>query len=95
VTQPAQLDTTHVAAPPGVVPHLGTPADGTFPALATYRRDAGSLDFDAGVERLNEAYRRFQALGAVVKSRAGIESTPGDFCRCARVAERDSYAPGT
>ena len=80
-TQPAQLDSTHVVAPPGVVPHLGTPADGTFPALATYSRDAGSLDFDAGVERLNEAYRRFQALSAVVKSRAGIEKTTVDLVR--------------
>ena len=30
-TQPARLDGARVAAPPGVVPHLGTPADGTFP----------------------------------------------------------------
>ena len=80
-TQPAQRDATHVVAPPGVVPHLGRPADGAFPALATHRRDAGSLDFDAGLERLNEAYRRFQAIGALVKSRAGIEKTTVDLVR--------------
>lgn len=80
-TQPAQLDATRVTAPRGVVPHLGTPADGTFPGLATHARDAGALDFDAGLERLNEAYRRFQALGAVVKSRASMQKTTVDLVR--------------
>ena len=80
-TQPARLDAARVAAPPGVVPHLGTPADGTFPALATYSRDAGAIDIDAGVARLDEAYRAFEALGAVVKSRASVQKTTMDLVK--------------
>jgi flagellar basal body rod protein FlgG len=74
-TQPARLDATRVAAPPGVVPHLGAPADGSFPALATFTRDAGAVDIAAGVARLDEAYRAFEALGAAVKSRASVQKT--------------------
>jgi flagellar basal body rod protein FlgG len=74
-TQPARLDAVRVAAPHGVVPHLGAPADGAFPALATFSRDAGAVDVAAGVARLDEAYRAFEALGAAVKSRASMQKT--------------------
>ena len=80
-TQPARLDTTRVAAPHGVVPHLGTPGDGTFPALATGSRDAGAIDIAAGVARLDEAYRAFEALGAAVKSRASMQKTVVDLVK--------------
>ena len=80
-TQPARLDGVRVAAPPGVVPHLGTPADGTFPALATFSRDAGTIDIAAGVARLDEAYRAFEAMGAVVKSRASVQKTTVDLVK--------------
>ncbi|MDB5040844.1 MAG: hypothetical protein JWN27_1570 [Candidatus Eremiobacteraeota bacterium] len=80
-TQPARLDAAHVAAPPGVAPHLGTPADGTFAAVTPMSRNAGSIDFDAGVERLNESYRQFQALGAAVRSRASVEKTTLDLVK--------------
>ena len=80
-TQPTRLDASHAAAPVGVVPHLGTPADGTFGALATQSREAGSIDIDAGIERLNEAYRRFQALGAAVRTRASVEKTTLDLVK--------------
>ena len=80
-TQPARLDGTRVAAPHGVAPHLGTPADGTFPALATSSRDAGTVDVAAGVARLDEAYRAFEALGAAVKSRASVDKTAVDLVK--------------
>ena len=80
-TQPARLDGARVAAPPGVVPHLGTPGDGTFPALATFSRDAGTIDIAAGVARLDEAYRAFEAMGAVVKSRASVQKTTVDLVK--------------
>ena len=80
-TQPARLGGARVAAPPGVVPHLGTPADGTFPALATFSRDAGSIDVAAGVARLDEAYRAFEAMGAVMKSRASVQKTTVDLVK--------------
>jgi flagellar basal body rod protein FlgG len=80
-TQPERLDAVHVAAPPGVAPHLGTPGDGTFASLATFSREAGSVDIDAGVDRLNEAYRQFQALGAAVRTRASVEKTTLDLVK--------------
>lgn len=80
-TQPSRIDGTRVAAPKHVVPHLGTPADGTFGALATARRDAGSIDIAAGVARLDEAYRAFEALGAAVKSRASVQKTAVDLVK--------------
>lgn len=80
-TQPARLDGARVAAPHGVVPHLGTPADGTFPALATFSRDAGTIDIAAGVARLDEAYRAFEAMSAVMKSRASVQKTTVDLVK--------------
>jgi flagellar basal body rod protein FlgG len=80
-TQPQRLDAARVAVPPGVVPHLGAPADGTFPAVATSSRDAGAVDIAAGVARLDEAYRAFEALGAAVKSRASVQKTAVDLVK--------------
>lgn len=80
-THPARLDSARVAAPAGVVPHLGTPADGTFPPLATASRDAGTIDVAAGVARLDEAYRAFEALGAAVRSRSHVDKTAVDLIK--------------
>ena len=78
---PRRIDATHVGAPAGVLPHLGTPADGTFPALATSSRDAGALDLDTGLERLAEAYRAFEALTAAHHARGETERTVLDLVK--------------
>jgi hypothetical protein len=80
-TEPVRLDGAHVAAPRGVVPHLGTAGDGAFAALAPASREAGSVDIAAGVERLNEAYRQFEALGAAFRSRAHVQKTALDLVK--------------
>ena len=80
-TQPPRVDGARVAAPPGVVPHLGTPADGTFPTVATFSRDAGTIDIATGVARLDEAYRAFEAMGAVMRARAGVQKTAVDLVK--------------
>ena len=80
-TQPVRLDGARVAAPKNVVPHYGTPGDGTFGALATSSRDAGSVDVAAGVARLNEAYRAFEALGAAVHAHARAQKTAVDLVK--------------
>ncbi len=80
-TQPQRLDATRVAAPPGIAPHLGTAADGSFPALATSSRDAGAIDVAAGVARLDEAYRAFEAIGAAVRSQASVAKTTVDLVK--------------
>ena len=69
-TEPIHVDATHVAAPDGVVPHVGRPSDGAFGPLTTYARDGGSVDLDAGLARLSEAYLTFRALTAA--NRAGL-----------------------
>jgi hypothetical protein len=50
------------------VPHVGLPADGTFPPLATGARDAGSIDLDASLRKLSEAYVAFSAMQAAHKA---------------------------
>jgi flagellar basal body rod protein FlgG len=80
-TEPVRLDAAHVAAPHGVVPHVGTPGDGTFAPLAASSREAGSVDIVAGVDRLNEAYRQFEALGAAFRSRAHVQKTALDLVK--------------
>ena len=65
---PQRLDATHFGAVAGVVPHIGAPADGNFPVLATHARDVGSVDIDAGLQRLSEAYVAFSALQAANKA---------------------------
>jgi flagellar basal body rod protein FlgG len=76
-----RIDVTRAAAPAGVAPHLGTPGDGVFPALATFSRDAGGIDLAAGVARLDEAYRAFEALGAALKSRMAVQKTTVDLVK--------------
>jgi hypothetical protein len=78
---PARLDATRFGAPPGVVPHLGTPGDGTFPPLSTSSRDAGAIDLDTGLQRLSEAYLAFEAIGAAQRARYGVDKTTLDLVK--------------
>jgi flagellar basal body rod protein FlgG len=80
-TQPVRLDGGRVGAPKNVVPHYGTPGDGTFAPLATSSRDAGSIDIAAGVARLDESYRAFEALGAAVTAGARVQKTAVDLVK--------------
>jgi flagellar basal body rod protein FlgG len=65
---PQRLDATHVAGVAGVVPHVGAPADGAFPPLATFARDGGNVDLDASLGKLTEAYVAFSAMQAAHKA---------------------------
>lgn len=78
---PVRLDPTHFAAPSGVVPHLGTPGDGSFPPLATSARDTGALDLHAGLQRLNDAYLAYEAIGAARKARGAVDKTTLDLVK--------------
>ena len=80
-TQPVRIDGARVSAPKNVVPHLGTPGDGTFATLAVGSRDAGGIDIAAGVARLDEAYRAFEALGAAVSAGARVQKTAVDLVK--------------
>lgn len=80
-TVPTRLDAQHVSAPAGMVPHLGTPADGAFAGLATYARDGGAVDLDAGLQKLSEAYIAFSALHAAQKARGGTDKVAMDLVK--------------
>jgi flagellar basal body rod protein FlgG len=80
-TQPIRLDESHVGAPPGIPPHLGTPADGTFAGLATYARDTGTVDIDASLDRLSDAYRAFSALAAANRARGAVDRSALDLLK--------------
>ncbi len=80
-TQPVRLDPSTYGAPHGVLPHFGTPADGSFGGLVTYARDRGALDLDSGIARLQEAYQAFSALGAANRARGKTESVAMDLVK--------------
>lgn len=80
-TQPVRIDDSRVAAPPGIAPHFGTPADGTFAGVATYARDAGAVDIDVSLDRLAQAYRAFSALHAANAARGGADKTALDLLK--------------
>ncbi len=80
-TVPSRIDGTHVAAPPGVLPHLGTPGDATFGALATHARDAGGIDIDTALSRLSDAYTAFSALRAAFAARGSTERTATELVK--------------
>src|SRR6185437_15635804 len=40
------VDAQHVAAPPGIVPHVGCAGDENFGALTTYARESSGIDID-------------------------------------------------
>ena len=67
-SNPQRLDATHFGAVAGIVPHVGSPADGSFAALAVHARDLGNVDIDTGLQRLTEAYVAFSALQAAHKA---------------------------
>jgi flagellar basal body rod protein FlgG len=80
-TQPVRLDERSVAAPQGIPPHFGTPADGTFAGVSTYARDTGTVDIAASLDKLSEAYRAFSALAAANKARGGADQTAMDLLK--------------
>lgn len=78
---PLRIDATRAEAPPGVAPHVGTPGDGTFPAVAARRRDTGAIDIDLGLARLDDAYLAFEAIAAAQKARAGVDKAALDLVK--------------
>ncbi|HEV3156961.1 MAG TPA: hypothetical protein VGZ00_06395 [Candidatus Baltobacteraceae bacterium] len=74
-TLPARLDSTRVAAPSGIVPHIGYPEDGNFPALRVQARDLGRVDMLSALERLQDAYDSFEAIAAAERAERGLDKT--------------------
>ena len=80
-TQPVRVDASRVAAPTGVVPHIGRAGDGNFDALRLHARDVGRVDPLSALERLQEAYQSFEALAAVQRGQLGLEKTATDLLK--------------
>jgi flagellar basal body rod protein FlgG len=78
---PQRIDATHFSGVPGVVPHVGAPADGTLPGLATFARDGGNVDLDAGLQRLAEAYVAFSAMQAAHKAQGAGDRVVMDLLK--------------
>lgn len=70
-----------LAAPPGVAPHVGAPADGSFGALQTMRRTGFGVDLDASLARLKDAYVAFDALQAAEAAKGRCGKTVMDLLK--------------
>jgi hypothetical protein len=80
-TQPVRLDGAAVAAPAGVAPQFGVPADGMFAPLHAHSRDLGRMDVIVGIEKMREAYEQFEALRAANHTRGSFEKTTMDLLK--------------
>ncbi|MBV8600170.1 MAG: hypothetical protein JO359_01265 [Candidatus Eremiobacteraeota bacterium] len=80
-TRLERVDATHVRPPPGVTPAFGTPADGSFGALAVRSRAVRRIDPDAAIVRLQDAYLAARALGAAERTRNGMAKAAFDLVK--------------
>jgi hypothetical protein len=80
-TLPVRLDGSAVAAPTGVSPSFGVPADGNFAPLHARARDLGRMDVIVGIEKMREAYESFEALRAANHARGSFEKTTMDLLK--------------
>jgi hypothetical protein len=72
------VDASHVGAPDGVVPHVGSADDGTFGPMRS-PRDGASVD--ASLQRLQEAYLALDALRAARVAQGGAEKNAMDLVK--------------
>jgi flagellar basal body rod protein FlgG len=80
-TAPNVIGADRLAAPPGVVPHVGAARDGNFAALTPMARDGGRVDFNRSLEALEEAYIAFDALQAAHKAKGSTSKTAMDLLK--------------
>jgi len=72
------VDGSHVRAPDGVVPHVGSADDGTFGPMSGGRAGGG---LDASLRRLQEAYLALDALRAARNAQSGTEKGAMDLVK--------------
>lgn len=72
------VDPSHVRAPEGVVPHVGSADDGTFGPMSGARDGS---DLDASLQRLQEAYLALDALRAARAAQGGTEKGAMDLVK--------------
>ena len=80
-TQLQPLDASRCLAPPNVAPHTGVAGDGNFGPIAPHQEEDSRVDFDLGIERLQEAYLAFDALRAAHSAQGKVEKTAMDLLK--------------
>lgn len=75
------VDAQHLAAPPGIVPHLGVAGDGNFGLVTPYARESSGIDIDLGLQRLQEAYLALDAIRAAGAAQGSVEKTTMDLLK--------------
>lgn len=75
------VDPQHVAAPLGIVPHIGHSGDGNFGAVTPFARESSGIDIDLGLQRLQEAYLALDAIRAAGKAQGSVEKTAMDLLK--------------
>ena len=80
-TQPGVQDAFHVGAPPGVTPHVGVAGDASFGSLTPMRRATSSIDVDASLDKLREAYIALDALRAARSADGKVAKTVMDLLK--------------
>lgn len=80
-SEPVRVDDATVAAPRGTVPAVGMPGDGSFSRLAVHARDAGRVDIEAGLARLQEAYLSLETLQSAYRAGFDLEKGAMDLLK--------------
>ena len=80
-TVPVREDALHAEAPQGVLPHVGLAGDGAFGALLPMHRNGASIDIDAGLTKLREAYLALDALRAARTVDGSVAKTTMDLLK--------------
>lgn len=80
-TRMSQTGTGAMFAPPGIVPHVGTPGDGNFTSVAPMHNRTSGIDIERSLERLSDAYVAFSALQAAQKAQGSLGKTAMDLLK--------------
>jgi hypothetical protein len=75
------VDAQHFAAPPHIVPHIGTANDGNFGALQPFARESSGVDIDLGIQRLEDAYLALDAIRAAGTVQSSAQKTAMDLLK--------------
>ncbi len=80
-TKLQQIDPTRFLCPAGIAPHLGRAGDGNFGAVKPQMQANSRVDLDRGLQRLQEAYLRFDALRAAHSAQGSLEKATMDLLK--------------
>jgi flagellar basal body rod protein FlgG len=80
-TKLQSIDSQHLAAPAGIVPHFGRAGDGNFGSITPFARENSGIDLDMGLQRLQEAYLALDAIRAAGAAQGSVAKTTMDLLK--------------